>query len=102
VVSCKKHDILQTRYSVTIDHRTWEWEWRADTNDYVHRQSSVSTIVVVVEGSEGVNDLSTASCDTTSSDKVGCYIHEQLKDRFDHKRLRLYEDADDAIRRIDN
>jgi hypothetical protein len=26
-----------------------------------------------------------------------CYIDEKLKDRFDPKRLRLYEDADDAM-----
>ena len=27
-----------------------------------------------------------------------CYIDGKLKERFDPKRLRLYEDADDAIR----
>jgi len=33
----KKHDILQTRYNVTFDHPSLEW--RADTNDYIHRSS---------------------------------------------------------------
>ena len=67
-----------TRYNVSIDDRSNEW--RVDTNDYAQRRSG--------EDDDGVTNL---------SEEVVQYVDGKLRERFDLKRARSYDDAD-AIR----
>ena len=67
-----------TRYNVSIDDRSNEW--CVDTNDYAQRRSG--------EDDDGVTNL---------SEEVVQYVDGKLRERFDLKGARSYEDAD-AIR----
>ena len=67
-------DVLMSKYKVSIDDRSCEW--RVDTNDYAPRDN---------------NDTAKLS------NEIVQYVDSRLKERFDLKRMRSYEDAD-AIR----
>jgi cysteinyl-tRNA synthetase len=68
-------NVLMNKYNVMIDDRSCEW--RVDTNDYAPRDYNNDTAKL--------------------SNEVVQYVDSKLKERFDLKRMRSYEDAD-AIR----
>jgi cysteinyl-tRNA synthetase len=68
-------NVLMNKYNVIIDDRSCLW--RVDTNDYVPHNDNNDTVKL--------------------SNEIVQYVDSKLKERFDLKRMRSYEDAD-AIR----